>query len=188
MRRHLVLLMVAILWTGCEGYDAAEVELDTELLGQVSTSKDAGRSVDAGAGRGGGALGSTCTADADCAGTGAKCLTNILSFSIPGGLCTQSCRTDSQCGAGGACPFAAMIDLAKRFMPDAGLTDSMSVCMRTCKSASDCRAGYTCAALPAIPLVPAPANGAKLCMPPTPDGGVPRPDGGRLPGFSPGVR
>ena len=176
--RNLVTIFFAFALPGCVAEDAAHPDYDTELLEQVSAGDAGMRSVDAGSGASG--FGGTCSNNADCTGTGARCLTSVLSVPIPGGYCTATCKTDSQCGANAACPFAAMVELARNFLPDAGITDSLSVCMKKCTSASDCRSGYACNAMPSIPL--APAIKGKFCMPPVPDGGLPRPDGG-FPGF-----
>lgn len=180
--RNLVTIFLAFAVSGCVAEDAGHPEYDTELLEQVS-ARDAGTGpIDAGGGAA--PFGGMCSKDADCSGTGARCLTNVLSLPIPGGYCTASCKTDRQCGTGAACPFAAMVDLAKSFLPDAGFVESLSVCMKKCTSATDCRAGYGCTALPSVPFLP--ASSGKFCMPPMPDGGLPRPDGGLPPGF-PGI-
>ena len=180
--RNLVTICVALVWAGCVAEDAEHPDYDTELLPQVSARDGGQKSVDAGTE--GSSLGGTCSKDADCSGASARCLTNVMSLPIPGGICTASCKNDRQCGGGAGCPFAAMVDLARRFLPDAGITDSLSVCMKQCSSATDCRAGYTCAAMPSLPLVP--TSTVKYCLPPMPDGGLPRPDGGLPAGF-PGI-
>lgn len=114
-----------------------------------------------------GELGSACAADTDCKATGTRCVKQVsipfggFTIQLPGGLCTKSCATADQCGAGFGCPLAA----AAAFVPD------IAQCLKMCKTASDCRQGYNCAAPPALPFGGAPAGPAVThCMPPTPPG------------------
>lgn len=188
----LAAISAAVLWAGCDGgsdsADAFERENDPEVLEQVGGPRDAG------AARGGGPLGSACTANTECTGANARCVTQLLVLPIPGGYCSAHCTNDRQCGPTGACPFAGVAGLAKAFLPDAGaLADSASVCVKKCTTAADCRTGYVCQALPQIPFIL--TSTAKLCIPPIAgdggiplfplgDGGLPRfpfPDGGRFP-------
>jgi hypothetical protein len=193
----LAAISAAVLWAGCDGGDdgSESLEREPEVLEQLRGPRDAG------APRGGGALGSACSAASDCTGANAKCVTQLLILPIPGGYCSSSCANDRQCGTAGACPFAAAAGLAKLFLPDAGaLADSASVCVKKCSTAADCREGYVCQALPQIPLIL--TSTAKFCIPPIGvgdggiplfplgDGGMPRfpiPDGGfpPFPGFPP---
>lgn len=189
----LVAISGAVLWTGCVSHGGGEViereedEQEPEVLEQLGRPRPSGTGVSS--------LGNACTANTDCTGTGAKCVTALGFLPIPGGYCSASCTNDRVCGTNGACPFAGAVGLAKAFLPDAGaLADSFSVCVKKCSSAADCRTGYVCQALPQIPFIL--TNPSKLCIPPLGDGGAfpfppfgdggvppfPIPDGGfRLP-------
>lgn len=75
-----------------------------------------------------GALGGSCSDSNDCEGRYA-CLT-----SRPGGLCTGTCQSDSECGSG------ACVDQQ----------NGVKVCLARCStpgSQSNCRSGYQCRAL-----------------------------------------
>jgi hypothetical protein len=72
-------------------------------------------------------IGSPCTKDSDCGGTGFLCMTDH-----PGGYCVETCdmkNHDADCPSGSACQFD-------------GIT---SECHKACANDSDCRTGYVCA-------------------------------------------
>lgn len=71
--------------------------------------------------------GAACVRDCDCGGSG-WCVGPSSDF--PGGSCTYSCNSDSDCGPNGAC------------------TTGGGVCLMKCSGPFDCRGEYTCAALP----------------------------------------
>lgn len=109
----------------------------------AGTAGDAGSDSDADAGETqaeGAATGAACTADADCAGTSAKCLTtDATGLVYPGGSCSASCRVDRNDSIDGVnrddCPGSATcLEVNGR----AG-------CFAWC-SAGDCRDGYVCVA------------------------------------------
>jgi hypothetical protein len=85
-----------------------------------------------GMGGGGGGttpIGGACTMDAQCAGTGAQCIT---ASTWPGGYCTiQGCSAQSPCPSGSDCYQ---------------LQGGGSACFASCSSVSDCRGApsYTC--------------------------------------------
>jgi hypothetical protein len=79
--------------------------------------------------------GKACTDAAECGG--GTCATTVLGTMIggdplpaPGGYCTATCTSNTDCGAGGACIGAVM-----------GFAEG--TCMATC-SGDDCRDGYIC--------------------------------------------
>src|SRR6185312_7674186 len=84
--------------------------------------------------------GKTCESDKECA-TGI-CLKSIpgsfgsAALDAPGGYCSGSCTTNTECGEGGACSGA---------IPSfAGTTPTPGRCLKGCESADDCREGYRC--------------------------------------------
>lgn len=84
--------------------------------------------------------GKTCEADGDCA-TG-MCLTSIpgsfgsAAMDAPGGYCSATCTTNTDCGEGGVCSGA--------FPGFGGAAATPGRCMQSCESAEDCRDGYRC--------------------------------------------
>jgi hypothetical protein len=78
-------------------------------------------------------LGGTCATAADCQGDGVQCWTTAVNggYPIEGGLCTTSCRSDSQCGDAMCVP----------------LYDGSGVvhdCLSRCRQVSDCHEGLAC--------------------------------------------
>ena len=72
-------------------------------------------------------IGSACTMDTDCGGTGFMCMTDH-----PGGYCIEMCDVknhDADCPSGSVCQFDGM----------------MAECHKLCSASSDCRVGYFCA-------------------------------------------
>ncbi len=83
-----------------------------------------------------GRIGDACTADSGCvAGTMPKCwktnvLDNPMAPPTPGGYCTSTCATDTDCGAGARCTSIG----------------SAKYCLAACNNATTCRKpGYACA-------------------------------------------
>ena len=96
----------------------------------AGTTTDAGTTVDAGNPPTGSPIGGACTLDTDCAGTGAKCLTQF-----PGGYCIQeacSLTADTCAGADTTC------------VPGKG---TGTLCVASCDIDIDCKRfgdGYRC--------------------------------------------
>jgi len=84
---------------------------------------------------GGGGIGEAC-------GTCAPGLTCITS--APGGYCTKSCSSNSDCGQGAYC-----------YQVQAEQGQNQALCLDACSANTDCRAGYTCQGDP----------GATVCFP-----------------------
>lgn len=81
-------------------------------------------------GASGHSVGARCAVDKDCA---KRCLTTA---SFPGGYCTETCTTASDCPGGSACIMGA---------------DATGLCVATCHVANDCDgfgAGYLCSRRP----------------------------------------
>ena len=76
-----------------------------------------------GVGRDGDVVGGPCSASGGCAG-GSECLTSSM---YPGGTCSVSCVTQSDCPGSSVC-----------------VTEGGGQCVLPCSSASDCRTGYGC--------------------------------------------
>lgn len=83
-------------------------------------------------------IGDACTTTTDCGG--ALCLN--LAYT-PGGYCSRSCASDTDCPNGSVC------------VPD-GASRGSSACFRSCSSASACRNGYSCG--------PAKNTGHQVCV------------------------
>lgn len=96
-------------------------------------------------------IGSPCTTDSDCGGTGFMCMTDH-----PGGYCIKMCEIsnhDADCPSGSICQF-----------------DGMSgECHKECTTSADCRTGYFCA--PASTDPNNTASHAFCDVAPTADGG-----------------
>ncbi len=96
-----------------------------------SSSSSGGTSSDGGTTEAGSSqklpIGSPCTMDSDCGGSGFMCMTDH-----PGGYCIFMCditKHDADCPSGSACQ-----------------SDGTSMeCHKECSSMGDCRAGYVCA-------------------------------------------
>ena len=80
-----------------------------------------------------GAIGSACSANAQCNGEGAACLTNFF-----GGYCTVlGCQGSADCPGGEPCVL---------LNPDAQEADQVHACMKSCADDDACRFGYACQA------------------------------------------
>jgi hypothetical protein len=81
-----------------------------------------------------GVAGTTCERDADCRGGRCVGVLHIQAVSdavdAPGGYCTASCDTDSQCGRGAECSVPA--------------GEPEGECLSACNDTSPCRKGYSC--------------------------------------------
>lgn len=94
--------------------------------------------------------GKGCKSDDDC--PNGKCMRDLMVGSMtearkaPGGYCTASCDTDSQCGNQGECSVGAGQD--------------RGLCLGMCNSQADCRDGYACVGATAGFF-----NGAGSCQP-----------------------
>ena len=78
-----------------------------------------------------GAIGSACSATAQCNGEGAACLTNFF-----GGYCSVlGCGADADCPGGEPCVL---------LNPESGAEDQVRACMKGCSGDEVCRFGYAC--------------------------------------------
>lgn len=99
------------------------------LVGAACSSSSSGgtMNMDGGGGSQKLPIGSPCTMDSDCGGTGFMCMTDH-----PGGYCVKMCdlsNHDADCPSGSICQF-----------------DGMSgECHKECATNADCRTGYFCA-------------------------------------------
>ncbi len=104
--------------------------VDTVIDTGVDTATDTG--VDTTPGR---IVGEACTMDTQCTGVpaaGVFCMSSLFGYiTFPGGYCSATCTTSSECGALGDC------------LP---ISDLGSYCLRRCTTGTDCRTaeGYTC--------------------------------------------
>ena len=81
--------------------------------------------------------GAACEADADCKGTGTRCITTskISGLTYPGGFCTVGCTADADCGEGGACPLA---NVEASVFPSVEIQKAVTVCLPKCEADADC--------------------------------------------------
>ena len=110
-------------------------------------------------------LAGTCTVDADCKGTGTRCITksSISGLEYPGGFCTASCAKDAECGEKGWCPLAGM-DAA--VFPSPEVQKGVTVCLLKCEADTDCRTGYVCSSESTLSFLPPSDSTQKYCRPP----------------------
>jgi hypothetical protein len=104
-----------------------------------------------GADSGASAIGSACTADTDCPGPNAVCITTTTQWgAFPGGYCSQTmCGSfDDPCGGTGTC------------QPNPGVGPH---CFANCTSDAQCREGYVCQTHP--------FDEGAYCLPPVGDDG-----------------
>lgn len=84
-----------------------------------------------------GVAGRACKRDADCPGGRCSAVLHIVSLddgvAAPGGYCTASCESDSDCGAEGICSVPA--------------GELEGECLVRCTAADACREGYLCTGL-----------------------------------------
>ncbi|MET0341029.1 MAG: hypothetical protein ABW252_08500 [Polyangiales bacterium] len=108
--------------------------------------------------------GAACAVDADCKGTGTRCLTTsqISGLTYPGGYCTVGCTADADCGEGGACPLAA-VDAS--VFPSAEVQKAVTVCLPKCAADADCREGYVCSTESSLSFIPDTDNAQGYCQP-----------------------
>ncbi|MET0341037.1 MAG: hypothetical protein ABW252_08540 [Polyangiales bacterium] len=112
-------------------------------------------------------LGATCAVDADCKGTGTRCLlkSQISGLTYAGGFCTAGCANDAECGEKGWCPLAA---LDAGIFPSPEVQKGVTICLLKCEADADCREGYVCSSESSLTFVPPSENPQKYCRPPVP--------------------
>lgn len=108
--------------------------------------------------------GAECKVDADCKGTGTRCITTstISGLTYPGGFCTVGCTADAECGEGGACPLAN-VDAA--VFPSPEIKKAVTVCLPKCEADADCREGYVCSTESSLSFIPDTDNAQGYCQP-----------------------
>lgn len=132
--RHLVSLCF-VGFVACSSNDpqtpqdaAATTDVVTVIDTPVATDARSDVAGDARADSGTAMLYSPCRVTSDCRGiTQATCIDEAAN-GYPGGLCSRSCRNDTDCGASGAC-------LA---------FNGGNVCFPRCTDSASCRMGYRC--------------------------------------------
>ena len=79
---------------------------------------------------------------------GERLVRQDLSVELPGGYCSAMCRTEQDCGRGGACvgPTALVSGFGLADAGVASFIDELGVCLEPCDRDADCREGegYVC--------------------------------------------
>lgn len=153
MRQFLILVSIASGLMACADGAESGAEQEQKALKQEATVTPLIEKT-----------GAPCAADADCKGTGTRCITTsqISGLTYPGGFCTVGCKTDAECGEGGACPLAS-IDAS--VFPSPEIQKAVTVCLPKCEADTDCREGYVCSTESSLKFLPDTDNKQGYCQP-----------------------
>jgi len=156
MRQFLILASIASGLIGCaDGADTDGAERGQQALKQAVVAPLIEN------------VGGPCAVDADCKGTGTRCITtsSISKLTYPGGYCTVGCKADAECGEAGACPLAG---IEASVFPSAEIQKAVTVCLPKCTADVDCREGYVCSSESSLSFLPDTDNTQGYCQPKRP--------------------
>src|SRR5690349_564764 len=124
MRNTLILMSLAMGLVGCaDGSESGANARGQQALGQEAAAVTPVIEN----------LGAACAVDADCKGTGTRCLLTsaISGLTYTGGFCTAGCANDAECGEGGWCPLAA---LDAGIFPSPEVQKGVTICLLKCET------------------------------------------------------